>query len=202
MFRLVLISTITYITTFVYAVCEPSMVTCCFSIEQTFLQLYINDEEVTHLVEPTSGFGQVNVTKTITFQEPLEQNVTIAFKGYYYQEHRQPSFAITCWSTNPDSSWNRVETVFNRSAPLDEQWRSVISTSAIHDQFPSDWYRQSLNVSSVTLLPVINSTSTARFAEFPQPQCRMWSRRVRAQRTNRYFTFRRPVVSPPSTCYK
>ena len=174
------------------ATCVPGTVTCCFSIEQEFVQMYVNEQDITHLVQPADGYANTSVVKTVTFTEPSATNVTIAIKGKY--TCCQPSFAITCTSTRLDSPWNNVEATLNASTPVGDRWRSVLSTSSRADAFPSDWYRHDYNESAAIVYSVINSTSLIPFPSFPAPQCKPWSRRVRAQRTNTFFTFRRYVT--------
>jgi len=126
--------------------CNQGTVTCCFTVERAFLQLFVNEQEITSQVLPgdINSAYNIAVTKTVTFTEPTVQSV-IAFKGLNTNEvNFEKGFSLACVSTNPNSPWNFV-------SATNADWKSVISLSYYDDIFPDQWYSINYNGSIISV---------------------------------------------------
>lgn len=116
--------------------CELRTVTCCFSTQQQFVQIYINEVDLTSQVTPQAGFTNSSVTKKITFEEPI-QAAAIAIKGFENNEILYGSLMLSCRSTSPDSAWNFVSEV----GTGESSWKGIKALDRRTNSFPTDWFR-------------------------------------------------------------
>jgi len=116
-------------------------VTCCFSVQQELLQIYIDEVDVSSDVVPntTYAFENANVTKTYSFVEPTGFSA-IAIKGYGINiilgSNLISNVKLVCNSTNPASKWNFIS--LRGTGP--ESWKTVLSTTALGDDLPPQWF--------------------------------------------------------------
>ncbi|KAH9254835.1 hypothetical protein BASA81_007085 [Batrachochytrium salamandrivorans] len=114
-------------------VCIPGVVSCCFTLDNTFLELYVNERDVTALVTPFGQFANSSAPKFVQFTEPSEPSAVIAFKGFENNELTEAGIQLSCRSSRPGSAWNFVSS-------LSEGWRYVVSTTTSGDNLPIGWY--------------------------------------------------------------
>jgi hypothetical protein len=100
-----------------------------------FVQIFVDEEDLTSIVSPQESFADIDITKTITFPEP-HGPAAIGIKGYEANEIIIASLMLRCESTTPGSKWNFVS---ERSTGL-ESWKTVAALDLRADSFPSDWF--------------------------------------------------------------
>jgi hypothetical protein len=96
------------------------------------VQLYVNEREVTHLIEPAASLNDTDVTKIVSFTEPSGL-AALAVKGLENNEFFIASLMLKCSCTRAESKWN-----FFTARGLG--WRSVKAEDPRLDVFPAGWY--------------------------------------------------------------
>ena len=112
--------------------CMLQTVTCCFTVDTTFVRLYVDDEELTQQVQNKSNFWKRNKAKVVSFLEPPGPAV-IGIVGYNGVEVFFGGLELSCNCARPGSPWN-----FKSSA--DSNWTGVLPLNFRDDNFPSGWY--------------------------------------------------------------
>ena len=84
--------------------CNLGTVTCCFSVDMEFIQLFVDDEEITYLVQNQTNFSKRNKAKVVSFLEPPEIAV-FGLVGLQTDEILLPKFEVACICTRPGCSW-------------------------------------------------------------------------------------------------
>ena len=115
--------------------CVPGIVTCCLTMQDTFVQLYVNDQDITSKVETAANFGNDNIAKIVSFVEPSTDAI-IALKGTHYTEVTFPGLMLKCVCSRPGCAWN-----FDSS--VSSGWFSIEPTDILTDSFPSNWFSPS-----------------------------------------------------------
>ena len=89
-------------------------VTCCFTVEQLWTEIWVDEEDITLNVVPsaltlsnTTVSGYLT-TYSVSFREP-DHRASIAIKGHTFNEALYtPSMMLRCNTTNPNSAWNII----------------------------------------------------------------------------------------------
>ncbi len=127
--------------------CAYHTVTCCFTMRERLVQLFVNETDITANVSSPENYGIESIPKYVSFQEPINPAM-FAVKGFENNEILIGSMNLICKSTNVASRWNFVS---NMSYP----WKSVLSSSLSNDVFPPNWY------SNYNYTDLVTSAATA-----------------------------------------
>ncbi|KAH9253574.1 hypothetical protein BASA81_008410 [Batrachochytrium salamandrivorans] len=133
--------------------CVFSTVSCCFSLNEALVQVYLGDLDVSSHVVPQNGFTNRSVTKTLTFTEPSVPTV-LAFKGYENNELVFANLMLRCQSTNPASKWNFV----SLAGTGKEGWKAVESTTVTGDDLPACWFCASYTGAQSPATAIVDNT--------------------------------------------
>ena len=131
--------------------CVPGVVTCCLTAQESLVQLYVNEIDITEYIEPRSKLSDASATKIVTFVEPSGPAV-LAIKGYERNEIKIAALMLICLATRIGSSWNFV----SRHNPVGE-WKSIRADTSTTDAFPPNWY-SNFNLTSLVLRNPVQST--------------------------------------------
>ncbi len=115
--------------------CVPGLVTCCFTVGISLVEIYVDDMELTSSVILIKQVFSLYSTYVVSFVEP-SNNATIAIKGFDGSEITSAGLRLSCNSTRVGSGWNFVSAVSTG-------WRSVSSIRVpdyTANNFVSGWY--------------------------------------------------------------
>jgi hypothetical protein len=98
-------------------------------------EIYVNEQQITHLVTPYQFMNDTSVTKTVTFVEPSTPGA-LAIKGYDNDEVAAATLMLRCVSSNSGSLWNFVSSVAQGG------WKTIagIGKGQKTDTIPNDYY--------------------------------------------------------------
>ena len=101
-------------------------------------ELWVNDFELTSLVQTVGGNNFSSLTYSVSFREPSNTAV-LGIKGFESSEVYSAGLRLICNCTRPSSAWNFYSS-------LNSGWKSVSSTRTPNftsDSFRDGWYSNS-----------------------------------------------------------
>ncbi|KAH9254858.1 hypothetical protein BASA81_007108 [Batrachochytrium salamandrivorans] len=166
------------------ATCTAGTVSCCISMYTDFKELWVNEVDLTSLVQ--GNLTDFEANKFVQFTEP-SANAVIGIKGFENREVYVGTFTIRCSCPRSGSLWNFVSE--NESG----NWNGMPSLVATTDSMSPGWYFN--NRTAGLKQPV--STSTQFFSTLTDTRCGIPSTAVRLQAVqpnlNQFWAFRRIV---------